>query len=49
MINNLVIGGAGYTGSVLVRELLKLNQKVTVIDKFLYDKNSLNTLKKIKI
>jgi len=49
MINNLVVGGAGYTGSVLVKELLLLNQKVTVIDKFLYDKNSLNTLKKNKI
>jgi len=48
MINNLVVGGAGYTGSVLVKELLLLNQKVTVIDKFLYDKNSLNTLKKNK-
>ena len=48
MINNLVIGGAGYTGSVLVKELLLLNQKVTVVDKFLYDKNSLNTLKKNK-
>lgn len=48
MINNLVVGGAGYTGSVLVKELLLINQKVTVIDKFLYDKNSLNTLKKNK-
>lgn len=45
-IQNLVLGGAGYTGTVLVRDLLKLNQKVTVIDNFMYDKNALNTLKK---
>tara|TARA_B100001939_G_scaffold342482_1_gene353689 strand:- start:481 stop:1452 length:972 start_codon:yes stop_codon:yes gene_type:complete len=38
MINNLVLGGGGYTGSILVKKLLQLNQKVTVVDNFLYDK-----------
>ena len=45
-INNLVIGGGGYTGSILVKKLLQLNQKVTVIDNFLYDKNVFKVLKK---
>tara|TARA_A100001011_G_C14293061_1_gene837110 strand:+ start:835 stop:1818 length:984 start_codon:yes stop_codon:yes gene_type:complete len=45
-LNNLIIGGAGYTGSVLVKDLLSHNQKVTVIDNFMYDKSSLNSLKK---
>lgn len=48
IVNNLVIGGGGYTGSILVKKLLQLNQKVTVIDNFLYDKNVFKSLKKNK-
>jgi len=37
----LVTGGAGYIGSILVPELLKLDHEIIVIDNFMYKQNSL--------
>jgi nucleoside-diphosphate-sugar epimerase len=37
----LVTGGAGYLGSILVPELLRLGHRVTVVDSFLYNQTSL--------
>ncbi len=48
----LVIGGGGYIGSVLVRKLLDKGYEVRVLDKFVYGKDSLNSVKdnpKLKI
>ncbi len=41
MNNVLITGGAGYIGSVLVPMLLARGDKVTVLDSFFYEQNSL--------
>ena len=44
MNNILILGGAGYIGSVFAETLLKKNYKVTIVDNFFYSQNSLNHL-----
>src|SRR6266542_3190538 len=41
----LVIGGAGYLGSVLVARLLESGYPVRILDSFIYGKNSIKKLK----
>ena len=41
MTKILITGGAGYIGSILTPILLKNNFSVTVIDKLMYERNSL--------
>lgn len=45
--NILVTGGAGYIGSVLVRQLLKVGYNVKVIDKLLYGSGSIEELRSL--
>ena len=40
----IVIGGAGYLGSILVEHLLKSGHQVTVLDNFRYSTNQLLSL-----
>ena len=40
----LITGGAGYIGSILSTKLIALNFQVTVIDRLMFDKNSLSHL-----
>ncbi len=42
--NILITGGAGYLGSILSEDLVRLNYNVTVVDNFLYKQASLNHL-----
>lgn len=39
--NVLIIGGAGYIGSILVRQLLKEGYRIRILDLFLYGKESI--------
>jgi len=42
--NILIVGGAGYLGSVLVRKLLQTERFVRVLDSFIYGRKSLRAL-----
>ena len=46
--NILLVGGAGYIGSILCEELLKKNFIVTIFDKFKFGLNSINHLRSRK-
>lgn len=49
MKNILVIGGAGYVGSVLVPKLIEKGYLVTVFDLFIYGKDTLDENKNLKL
>jgi|TARA_B110000483_G_C18165670_1_gene531183 nucleoside-diphosphate-sugar epimerase len=49
MKNILITGGAGYVGSALVPELLRLGHKVTVYDLLIYGKDVLDSNKNLNI
>ena len=44
----LIVGGAGYIGSILCKKLLKKNFYVKIVDKILYDEKVINHFKKNK-
>lgn len=44
----LIVGGAGYIGSVLCKKLLAKNYSVKIVDKILYDKNVIKNFIKDK-
>ncbi len=44
----LIVGGAGYIGSVLCKKLLKKNYSIKVVDKLLYDQSVIKIFKKNK-
>ena len=39
----LITGGAGYIGTPVVKELLKKNLKIVILDRFSFDDKSLNS------
>ena len=46
----IIIGGAGYIGTVLINDLLKYKYKVICLDNNIYkNKNSIKIFRKIKI
>jgi nucleoside-diphosphate-sugar epimerase len=47
-MNILITGGAGYVGSKLVPQMLKLGHKVTVLDLMIYGENVLDNHKNLK-
>ena len=40
MRNVILIGGAGYVGTVIAEELLRKSFNVTILDNFIYKKTS---------
>ncbi len=46
--NILIVGGAGYIGTILAKKLLSKNYRVTILDKLIYDKSVISFFKKNK-
>jgi nucleoside-diphosphate-sugar epimerase len=45
----LVTGGAGYIGSILVRELVKTGYRVVVLDRYFFGENGLDEIKNVTL